>query len=114
MTRAEAAGVLGADYKTLMWWELDEREPFVHCYPAIVSFLGHDPWPQPVTLGDHLTAERRRRGLAIDKAAILIGVDEGTLRRWERGEWKPTKRTTPVLDAFLGVSCREAFPGEVR
>jgi DNA-binding transcriptional regulator YiaG len=79
-----------------------------------VRFLGYEPWQQPVTLGDHLAAERRRRGLAIDRAAILIGVDAGTLRRWERGVWKPTKRTTPILDAFLRVSCREAFPGEVR
>jgi transcriptional regulator with XRE-family HTH domain len=114
MTRLEVARALEADYGTLIWWEQDERQPFVHFYPAIVRFLGHEPWQQPVTLGDHLMAERRRRGLRIDQAAVLIGVDQGTLRRWERGEWKPTKRTTPVLDAFLDVSCREAFPGEVR
>lgn len=54
MTRADAATILGADYKTLMWWELDEREPFAHCYPAIVNFLGFEPWPRPITPGDHL------------------------------------------------------------
>ena len=77
---------------------------------AILRFLGHEPWPLPVTLGDHLMAERRRRGLAIDKAAALIGIDEGTLRRWERGEWKPTERTKPILDGFLGIPGQAALP----
>jgi hypothetical protein len=44
MTRAAAATMmLGGDYKTLMRREQGERVRFVHCYPAIVRFLGREP-----------------------------------------------------------------------
>jgi transcriptional regulator with XRE-family HTH domain len=65
-------------------------------------------------LAEALLAERRRRGLEIRKAAALVGVDEGTWRRWERGEWKPTGRTLPVLDRLFGVALGELFPDDIR
>ena len=52
--------------------------------------------------------------MSIEAAAALVGVDEGTWGRWERGEWKPTSRTIAAIDAFLGRSCREDFPEAVR
>lgn len=114
LKRAEAAEIIGADAKTLMWWERDERPPFVGAYPAIIDFLGFEPWPEPRTLREALLAERRRRGLEIRKAAALIGVDEGTWARWEREEWKPTRRTLPALDRLLGMGVASVFPSEVR
>lgn len=114
LTRAEAATALGVSWKTLMWWERNEREPFVSFYPAIISWLGYEPWPEPNTLGGALLAERRRRGLEIRKAAVLIGVDEGTWRHWECGEWKPTGRTLAALDTLFGMSVAAAYPKDVR
>jgi hypothetical protein len=66
-------------------------------------YLGFEPWPQPASLGDRLKAERRRRGLSIEGAAALIGVDEGTLGRWERGIWRPQARSFSLIDGFLGT-----------
>lgn len=114
LRRMDAATLLGADPKSLMFWERDERMPFVSGYPAIIAFLGFEPWPEPATLAEALLAARRRRGLEIRAAAAAIGVDEGTWRRWERGEWKPTSRTRPALDGFLGFSVAARFPTEVR
>lgn len=114
LTRTEAATELGVSWKTLMWWERNEREPFVSVYPAIIQFLGHEPWPDPVNLGETLLAFRRRKGLEIRKAATLIGVDEGTWRRWERGEWRPTRRMLPALDQLLRVSTANTYPADVR
>lgn len=110
----EAARLIKADPKSLMLWERDERLPFVSAYPAIIQFLEYEPWPEPKTLGEALLAERRRRGIEIRKAAALIGADEGTWRRWERGEWKPTRRTLPSLERLLGLSVSERFPSHVR
>ena len=112
--RVDAAMLIGADEKSLMWWERDERLPIVSAYPAIIEFLGYEPWPEPRCLGDALLAERRRRGLEIRKAAALIGVDEGTWRRWELGEWKPTHRSLPALDQLMDASVADLFPGDVR
>lgn len=106
--------MMGVDWKTLMWWERDEREPYVSAYPAIIRFLGYEPWQEPTTLAEALVAERRRRGLRIDQAAELVGVDEGTWRRWERSEWKPMALACTSIDSFLGFSVRVAFRAEVR
>lgn len=111
LTRTEAAIDLGVSWKTLMWWERNEREPFVSFYPAIIAWLGHEPWAEPITLAEALLAERRRRGVEIRKAAALIGV--GTWRRWEGGEWKPTKRVLPAIENLLGP-VRERFRADLR
>ncbi|WP_414643387.1 helix-turn-helix domain-containing protein [Brevundimonas sp.] len=87
-----------------MWWERDEHAPTVCQYPAIIRYLGYEPWPEPATLGDRLLIERRRRGLSIAEAARGVPVDEGTWRRWERGDWKVTRRTVGKLATFLGCS----------
>jgi hypothetical protein len=97
-----------------MWWEREERPPFVGAFPQIIRFLGCDPWPTPATLAEALLAERRRRGQRIEQAASAIGVDAGTWRRWERREWKPTRRTLPAINDWLGYDVSQAFPDDVR
>jgi DNA-binding XRE family transcriptional regulator len=59
LLRVDAARVLGTDEKSLMFWERDERGPFVSAYPAVIRYLGYEPWDEPTTLGDVLLAERR-------------------------------------------------------
>jgi transcriptional regulator with XRE-family HTH domain len=112
--QSEAARVIGCDAKSYMWWERDIKLPFAHFYPSIIRFLGYEPWPEPATLTEALRAERRRRGLGVKSAAPLIGVDEGTWLRWERGEWKPSGRTLAKIDQFLAISTRATYPGDVR
>lgn len=114
LRRVEVAAQMGCDPKSLMGWERGEREPFVSAYPAIIDFLGYEPWPEPRTLAEALLAERRRRGLSLADAASLMGVDEGTWRRWEIGAWKPMGRTTAALGELLGFDVRLAFPEAVR
>jgi hypothetical protein len=84
-----------------MFWERDERTPVVSAHPAVIAYLGYEPWGDPETLGSALLAERRRRGLEVRKVAALVGVDEGTWRRWERGEWKLTARRRSAIGGFL-------------
>lgn len=111
---SEAASLIGTDEKSLMFWEREARTPLVSAYPAIIQYLGYEPWPEPVTLGQALLAARRKRGVEIRKAAVIVGADEGTWRRWERAEWKPTRRMLPVIDRFLGYSVAQRFPDDVR
>lgn len=100
----DAAQIVGIDPKTWMWWERDEREPYVHQYPAIIRYLDYEPWPEPVTFGEQLLAKRRRHGLSIKRAAKIAGVDEGMFGRWESGEWKPQPRSLPLIAWFLDCS----------
>jgi transcriptional regulator with XRE-family HTH domain len=101
LRRVDAAAIIGIDAKSLMWWERGIRLPADRFYPGLIGYLGYEPWPEPETLGERFAAERRRRGLSIDRAAALVGVDEETFRRWERGEWKPQKGSLPAISGFL-------------
>jgi transcriptional regulator with XRE-family HTH domain len=103
LRRIDVALLLGCDEKSLLWWERDVREPMVSFYPAIIRFLGSEPWPVPTTLPERLKAERRRRGLSIAEAANVVGVDEGTYGRWENGMWSPQLRSRPFISRFLNA-----------
>lgn len=93
--------MLGCDEKSLMWWEQDAREPLPRFYPAVIQFLGREPWVEPPSLPERLQGERLRRGLTIEEAAEVVGVDEGTYGRWERGERKPQPHSLTLVAAFL-------------
>ena len=101
LRRIDVALLLGCDEKSLMYWERDMREPLVSFYPAIIRFLEREPWVKAVTLPEQLKAERRRRGLSIEEAARIVGVDEGTYGRWESGAWKPQPRSALAINQFL-------------
>jgi len=97
----EVAAMLGVNESTYLLWEHDRERPFVRYLPKIIDFLGFDPFSRADTLGQRIRGKRRKLGLNQEMAAKLIGVDEGTLRRWESGEWQPTCRTRAKVARFL-------------
>ena len=70
---------------TVLHWEKGYTEPAVTFLPAVLAFLGYDPYPQGQTLPERLAAKRRAMGWSIEKAANAADVDPGTWRDWERG-----------------------------
>jgi hypothetical protein len=97
---------MGLDYWSYRKWEADQREPADRFYPAIIGFLGYEPWKRATDLSAALIAERRRRGLSAERASGLAGVDPGTWLRWEKRELKPTGPSRAAIDHFLGFSAR--------
>lgn len=101
-TRDQAAASIGVCPKTLRWWEENAREPSVGMYPALINYLGAEPWRPPTSPGERLLAARRRRGLSLRAAAFIIGVDEGTLLRCERlNDWPRYSEPRRKLAQFL-------------
>jgi transcriptional regulator with XRE-family HTH domain len=47
---------------------------------------------------------REARGLSVDELSRRLGVDEGTVRRWESGEADVDNNVLPRLAESLGVS----------
>jgi DNA-binding transcriptional regulator YiaG len=45
--------------------------------------------------------QRQVLGLSRKKLAGLIGIDQSSLARWERGEHHPTKKSLKIINAFL-------------
>ena len=86
LTQKEAAVELGVNSWTILNWEKSHTEPPIATIPAIVRFLGYDPFPEPKTLPEHLLAKRRTMGWSTEQAARKIGVDPGSWSKWERGQ----------------------------
>ena len=74
---------MGVSEEALSNWENGICEPHVRLFPKVIVFLGYEPWDEATTFGERLIAERRRRGLSVKRAALLLGVDEGTFAKWE-------------------------------
>ena len=68
----------------------------------VIRFLGYNPLPQAETPGEQLMLHRTALGLTQKEAARQIGVDPGTLARWERGERIPTGTFLSSVNSFLG------------
>ena len=105
LTQAQAGEVLGTDEWTVGNWEKDKTFPAVRYFPAIFRFLGYDPFPEPIMLSEKLLAKRRALGFSVKRAADVVGVDEGTFARWERGGLTSKGAQTRMLE-FLGATDR--------
>lgn len=79
------ADELGANHKTYENWEQEKYEPEIRFFPAILAFLGYDPSPEPVTLGERIQAARRRQGISQRELARRLGIDPSTVTAWEAG-----------------------------
>jgi transcriptional regulator with XRE-family HTH domain len=99
----QAAEALGVNLFTLINWEKGYTEPPVGAYPAIVAFLGYDPFPKPEGFADRLRAKRRELGWSIRKAAKALDVDPTALSNWERGGTVLYRKHRRQLASFLGI-----------
>ena len=101
LSQRQVADRLGVNPWTVLNWEKGHTEPPIEAVPAIVQFLGYDPFPEPRSLPERLLAKRRAMGWPIWKAARQLGVDEGTWGDWERGTVVPWPRYMKIVSQFL-------------
>src|SRR3569833_58601 len=103
LCRAAAAAMMDVCEGTLRKWECGRHEPTVSAYPAIISFLGRDPWPKPTSLSEELRAARFRRGYTIPQAASELRIDASTYWSWEHGRRIHRHADRAAVDAFIGT-----------
>ena len=104
LMQREVAEQLGVNPWTILNWEKGHTEPPMASIPAIVRFLGYEPFPQPKTLAQHLLAKRREMGWSIKEAARVIGVDPTTWGNWECGQAILYHRHRALIAKTLGLS----------
>lgn len=104
LAQKEVAAQLGVVPWTIMNWEKGRTEPPIASIPAIVRFLGYDPFPQPKTLSQHLLAKRRAMGWSIEEAANAVGVDPSTWGNWERGKLILYRQHRTLVARLLDLS----------
>ena len=86
LSQKQAGGNLGVTPWTIHHWESAKTQPPIESIPAVLRFLGYDPFPEPGSIPDKLLAKRRVMGWSIKEAARELGVDPGTWGDWERGK----------------------------
>ena len=80
----DAASILGIGHFTYMTWEKDQKIPFPRYYPAIIEWLGYDPFPKAQSQGEKARFERLRLGLTSREMAELLEIDQSTLLAREK------------------------------
>jgi len=110
LTQAQAASLMGVDAFTVLNWEKGKTEPPIQTIPAILQFLGYDPFPKPKTFSERMFALRRVKGWTIKEAAEQLSVDEGTWSAWERTGKVPWKESRERLEDFLTPNSGVAWP----
>jgi DNA-binding transcriptional regulator YiaG len=100
LTQGNAAALLPVKERTLSLWESGKRTPPVKYWPAIMGFLGYCPYQAAHTLGERLRLHRMHRGLSHRSLGRMLGIDPGSLSRWETDERRPDRRSRDVIGWF--------------
>ncbi|HEX8774986.1 MAG TPA: IPT/TIG domain-containing protein [Pyrinomonadaceae bacterium] len=99
---ADAATRIGAKPATYRRWERGQDQPSARFKPAVTSFLGQDPDPDPREFGESIRAARERDGLTRSQLARQLGVSSSTVRAWEDGAVsRPSPRVASIFDEYL-------------
>lgn len=101
LRQEQLAARLGVDGWTLREWEHDRNAPAIRFLPAVIDFLGHDPFPPPTTLSEELYAGRRRLGLTRRQMARKLGIKPDRLAGWEAGLFRPTQKQLARVAVIL-------------
>lgn len=94
---------MGVSAETVGNWEKDKTKAIPSQFKPVVTFLGYDPTPVTASLAERFEAKRRSLGVTVDQAAQYLGWDEGSLRRYLRGQWRLSRERADGLEQFLNL-----------
>jgi len=103
----DVAAIVNATTSSVTNWEKNRTTPRLYLLPRIIKFLGCDPLQSnATTLGQKIKQYRIQKGLSLSRLARHLGIDPGTLARWEKHESEPTgklkERVNSLLKIFAG------------
>ena len=102
LLQREVAERLGVSHCTVTNWELNRTSPAIRLMPGIIRLIGYVPVASGPSPADRVRHSRRSLGLSQKRLAGLLGVDESTVARWERGSRHPRRELRARLEAVLG------------
>jgi len=90
----DVARIIGVEETSIYNWEKNLSTPSIKYIPKIIEFLGYNPeiFSQK-TWGEKLIYYRKIHGLSQKQMAQKLNLDQTTLRRCERDERNPRKKT---------------------
>ena len=115
LLQKDLAKQLGVDTASIGNWESNEVQPMVHCLPAILTFLGHNPLPEAADLIGKMKRLRSTLGFSQEQLAQKLGIDESTIAGWERGDNTPVGAYRKLIEEFIaGDGLLPGRPGNTR
>ena len=93
---------------TITNWELNRTEPEIRYMPIIIDLLGFLPFDVGESFGERVWAYRMCKGLAREKLAAELGIDAGTLRKWEAGESQPSRKLRQWVEEMIRHGLNES------
>ena len=98
----QVAEILGCDEDSVCYWENNRTSPALKFIPKIIQFLGYNPYGNisSRSLGESIITYRHVLGITQEELALRLGVDPGTLGKWERNERIPWKEMVDVLNSL--------------
>ena len=94
----DVAKIIGVSEATIYNWENRRTlEPPVSVYPKIFMFLGYVPYDSMMPFCERLVVWRKSLGLTQREFARQVGLDTGTILRWEKRKTKPGRKAVEKI-----------------
>jgi len=104
LLQKEVGEQIGVEGTTITNWELNATVPAIRNIPAIIQFLGYDPFPPANSFTERIAATRKTLGLSQGKMAQKLGIDPATLQGWEAGQHRPSPKSLKGISQTLGLT----------
>lgn len=93
---------MGVSEACITLWENGNTTPQIKYSPKIIEFLGFNPYVVAgKSLGARVKNYRLLHGLSHKKLGAILGMDGGTISRWETGVFIPDSKTQTRLEKLL-------------
>ena len=103
LTQKQVALILGTNVTSILGWETNLHSPVISFIPKIVKFLGYIPYSKDFSdFKEKLLYFRRLSGLNQEKLAEMLGIDETTVAKWERGNHMPSRKLLNKFNELVG------------
>ncbi len=105
LMQKDAAKAMGVSEAAVSGWEKHWRGTRCSFLPKIIAFLGYLPPPftdEAATVSERIRLYRQTKGLRRERFAELLGVDDVTVYRWEKGLSRPSGELAVRLEGMIG------------
>lgn len=99
--QSQVAAIIGVVTSSIFHWESNATQPEVHYVPAIIRFLGYNPFPAATEIPERIARARQLAGMNQKQFAAALGVDPTTVRDWENGQHTPTRKKLDAVARIL-------------
>lgn len=97
----DVAEQIGVSTDTICYWENGRAEPEIRYHPAIINYLGYNPFPEPEDTIKRLEWFKMTNGLSFDGLAAKIGIHAQQLQAWISGSKAPIAKNIDKLNTIL-------------